>query len=218
MGIQGLHKGLGFATRKRTLRDFRGKSLAVDTSSWLHRSVYSIAQRYVEGIEQSHVDPQCVHVSANYIRSRVQELLQHFEISQVYLVMDGKRCPLKADTNGERDRLRQVHLTAARTFQKEGQHDKAGEKYRMCIKIKDDFTMAVMKEVQQFFLKNPRSVHLVWSPYEADAQLAKLCVDGVADAVITEVRARIWAHHRVEVSTRNTTYIVLWTLTDAFVT
>ena len=189
MGIQGLHKGLGFATRKTTLQDFRGQSLAVDSSSWLHRSVYSISQRYVEGIERNYIDPHCVSVSANYIRSRVQELLQHFEILQVYLVMDGKRCPLKADTNGERERQRQAHLMEARAFQKDGRQDKAEEKYKMCIKIKDELTMAVMKEVQKFFVKNTR-VHLVWSPYEADAQLAKLCVDGVAHAVITEVRAR----------------------------
>ena len=30
-------------------------------------------------------------------------------------------------------------------------------------------------------------VSCISSPYEADAQLAKLCIDGIADAVVTEV-------------------------------
>jgi len=100
--------------------------------------------------------------------------------------MDGKRCPLKADTNEERERNRQANLSEARAYQKQGRRDKAEEKYKMCIKIKDELTFAVMKEVKQAFHNNPR-LHLVWSPYEADAQLAKLCIDGIADAVITEV-------------------------------
>lgn len=187
MGIQGLHKGLTFATRKTSLRDFRRKVLAVDASSWLHRSVYSVSEKYVEGIEGGHIDPSCIRVSSNYISSRCKELLGVFEIGKIFLVMDGKRCPLKADTNGDRERRRQENLKEARKFKSMGRHNRAEEKYKTCIKIKDDFTIAVMKEVKKSF-SGDRRVQFVWSPYEADAQLAKLCVDRVADAVITEVR------------------------------
>jgi exonuclease 1 len=189
MGIQGLHKGLSFVTQKSTLRDFRGKILAIDSSSWLHRSVYSVSQRYVEGIERNEIDPVCVRASAKYVISRVHDLLRCFEIAKVYLVMDGKRCPLKADTNLERELNRQANLKEARAYQRQGRRDKAEEKYKMCIKIKDELTIAVMKEVRQEF-RNDQRLHLVWSPYEADAQLAKLCLDGTADAVITEVRTK----------------------------
>lgn len=187
MGIQGLHKGLSFATQKTTLNDFRGKTVAIDSSSWLHRSVYSVSKKYVEGIERNQIDPDCVRASSRYIISRVQELLDQFHIAQVFLVMDGERCPLKADTNGERERRRQANLKEARDWERKGQKYKAEEKYKMCIKIKDELTKAVMKEVRRRFTAG-RRVHQVWSPYEADAQLAKLCIDGVADAVITEVR------------------------------
>ena len=45
-----------------------------------------------------------------------------------------------------------------------------------------------MKKVQRALRNhNQPRVHVVWSPYEADAQLAKLCLDGLVDAVITEV-------------------------------
>ena len=187
MGIPGLHKGLSFATQKTTLRNFRGKSLAIDASSWLHRSVYSVSEKYVEALERGQVDKQCVKVSAAYISSRCRELLEAFQIKQIFLVMDGKRCPLKADTNGERERRRQANLAEARQYKRQGRNDKAEEKYKTCIKIKDELTNQVMAMVKKNFQTDNR-VHLVWSPYEADAQLAKLCVDGVADAVITEVR------------------------------
>eukprot|EP00934_Nitzschia_sp_Nitz4_P003226 Nitzschia sp. Nitz4//scaffold193_size40683//17234//20681//NITZ4_007499-RA/size40683-processed-gene-0.12-mRNA-1//1//CDS//3329540279//3216//frame0 len=185
MGIQGLHKGLSFATRKTSLQDFRGKTLAIDASSWLHRSVYSVAEKYVESMEQGRVDPQCVQASARYISSRCRELLGPFQMGKLFLVMDGKRCPLKTVTNDERERKRIENLNEARQFKRRGQRTKAEEKYKSCIKIRDALTIAVMKSVQQSFATDAR-VQLVWSPYEADAQLAKLCLDRKADGVITE--------------------------------
>jgi hypothetical protein len=43
-----------------------------------------------------------------------------------------------------------------------------------------------MKVVQNNFTALGLSVFIVWAPYEADAQLTKLCIDGIADAVVTE--------------------------------
>jgi exonuclease-1 len=100
--------------------------------------------------------------------------------------MDGKRCPLKVVTNNDREQRRQQNLKEAREYKRRGDSRKAEEKYKMCIKIRDDFTEAVMKEVVRNFHKDNR-VQLVWSPYEADSQLAKLCVDQIAHAVVTEV-------------------------------
>lgn len=186
MGIQGLHKGLNFATRKTSLRDFQGQTLAVDSSSWLHRSVYSVSEKYVEAMEQGRLDPHCVRASAKYVTARCHELLGPFQIGKIFLVMDGKRCPLKTVTNEERERKRQENLAEAREYKRRGQRDKAEEKYKSCIKIKDELTVAVMRIVKQNFQNDDR-VQFVWSPYEADAQLAKLCLDRVAHAVITEV-------------------------------
>lgn len=196
MGIQGLHKSLAFATRKTTLRDFRGQRLAIDSSSWLHRSVYSVSEQYVEAMEAGRVDQRSVGASVKYITNRCKELLNVFEMSQVLLVMDGKRCPLKADTNCERERKRSQNLSKAREFRRRGDKSKAIEKYKCCIKIKDAFTFEVMKKVQDNFRLDSR-VRFVYSPYEADAQLAKLCLDGDADAVITEVRMSTFTHTRI---------------------
>ena len=188
MGINGLHKGLAFCTKKTNVREYSGKALAIDTSSWLHKSVYSVSERYVESMERGHVDPSCVQVSAKYIASRCQELLQAFGVSRIYLVMDGRRCPLKSDTNQERERKRLQNLQDARNFKRQGRRDKAQEKYKTCIKIRDELTVAVLKSVSQRFAGDGR-VELIWSPYEADSQLVKLCVDRLADVVVTEVRS-----------------------------
>ena len=188
MGIQGLLKCLGFVTRKTTLKEFQGKTLAVDSSSWMFSSIEPIAHRYVEQVERKRIDPQSVNVSANYFCKRLQRLFQRFNIPQVYLVMDGKRCPLKADKSEKKERQRLENLKQARALHQQGRQRKAKTKYKRCININNDFAVAVMKKVQRALRNhNQPRVHVVWSPYEADAQLAKLCLDGLVDAVITEV-------------------------------
>eukprot|EP00980_Cylindrotheca_fusiformis_P011074 scaffold2551_cov113-Cylindrotheca_fusiformis.AAC.13 len=185
MGIKGLHKGLTFCTKKGNLRDYRGRTIAVDSSSWLHRSVYSVSEQYVESMERKALDSHCLKVSSNYIINRCCEMLNKFHIAEIFLVMDGQRCPLKANESADREERRQQNLKEARAFKRKGSRYQAEEKYKMCIKIRDELTHAVMDAVAKRFRNEPR-VKLVWSPYEADAQLAKLCLDRKAHAVITE--------------------------------
>lgn len=185
MGIKGLHKALSFCTKKDNLRNYRNAILAVDTSSWMHKSVYSIAEKFVESTDSGVLDRGCVQVSTRYIIRRCKELIEEYEIRAVYLVMDGKRIPLKADESQDRDQKRQQNLSEARSLKKSGQRWKAEDKYKTCIRIKDNFTRAVVKEVKRE-LSHYGRVHFVNSPHEADSQLTRLVLDGVADAVITE--------------------------------
>jgi exonuclease-1 len=187
MGITGLLKSLQFCSEKGHIRDFSNQSLAVDTSSWLHKSVYSISERYVEALDKGQLDPRSVQVATKYIVKRCQELLLNAHIGRIYLVLDGKRCPLKAQTNQDREERRQKNLTDARKYMKAGRRDKAEEKYKACIKISTAMANAVVEAVTRRFANDDR-VQCIHSPYEADAQLVKLCMDGVAHAVVTEVR------------------------------
>lgn len=189
MGIQGLLKGLSDFVEKRSVREFANQSLAVDTSSWLHKSVYSISHEYVEAAERSRVNPdqKCVHVSKRYIIKRCEELFANAKIKRIYLVMDGKRCPLKAVTNDDREQRRQANLKEAREYNRCGRRDKAEEKYKTCIKIHANFANAVVRLVDDYFRRRGATLKIIQSPYEADAQLVKLCVDQLADAIITEV-------------------------------
>eukprot|EP00536_Pseudo-nitzschia_multiseries_P010240 jgi/Psemu1/110816/gw1.306.2.1 len=185
MGIKGLHKALAFCTVKDNLRNYRNTIVAVDTSSWMHKSVYSISEKFVESTARGSLDQGCVRVSARYIIGRCKELIEAFGIRAVYLVMDGKRIPLKAEESQDRDQKRLQNLEEARRFKRTGQRWKAEDRYKSCIRIKDDFTRAVIREVEQAFCKYGR-VFFVNSPHEADSQLTRLVLDGVADAVITE--------------------------------
>lgn len=186
MGIVGLLKGLEPYKRKGSVREFQGQSLAVDASSWLHKSVYSISEHYVEAMERGCIDSKCVDVSANYISKRCQELLGFAGIAKIWLVMDGKRCPLKAGENDERNKRRQANLREARLHKKHRRMKESEMKYNACIKVGDDLTNKVMKRVAQYCQRRKLNVEFVQSPYEADAQMAKLCMDGAANAIVTE--------------------------------
>lgn len=185
MGIKGLLKGLHFATKKSNIREFRGCRLGIDFSCWVHRSVYSVAMSFVEASENNQITKKCVAVSSNYVIKRCQELLENFHVTEVVLVLDGTRIPLKHGEAKERERKQQANLREAREHKRNGRLDKAEEKYKMCVKIKNEFTEAVIMEVLKAF-KGDNRVKVVWSPYEADAQLAKLCMDQLVDAVISE--------------------------------
>ena len=121
MGIPTLLKALQCLSQKRHIRDFSKQTLAVDTSSWLHKSVYSVSERYVEALDAGRLDQTCVEVATKYIVARCQELLLHADIRHIYLVLDGKRCPLKAQTNQDREDRRQKNLADARRFKQAGQ-------------------------------------------------------------------------------------------------
>jgi len=116
---------------------------------------------------------------------RCKELFHRDNVGKIYLVFDGKRCPLKAVTNDDREARRRKNLTEARMFKRQGRRDKAEEKYKMCIKIHSAFADAVAAALKRIFAKN-NCFQCIFSPYEADAQLVKLCVDGHTDAIITE--------------------------------
>ncbi|KAL7561863.1 hypothetical protein ACA910_009697 [Epithemia clementina (nom. ined.)] len=189
MGISGLLQGLKPFTETRNIREFSNQALAIDASSWLHKSVYSIADLYVEAMEDRdrHCrDTKCIETSAQYIVKRCEELLLYARIARLYLVLDGKRCPLKAPTNQDREQKRQRALAEARAHRHSGSNqNKMFEKYKTCIKITAEFTKVVIDRASKL-LCHHKKVHFIQSPYEADAQLVDLCVTGMAQAIVTE--------------------------------
>jgi hypothetical protein len=112
MGVPGLLQGLRPFVRRGSVRDYSGRSVAVDLSSWLHKSVYSVADSFVEetaaaapladddaaaGAETNGAasacssSPRSLQVSSQYVVQRCQELLRFAGVSKIYLVMDGRR-------------------------------------------------------------------------------------------------------------------------------
>lgn len=192
MGINGLLKGINpifsSATKQRNISSFAQKSLAVDVSSWLHKAGYAIADNLVEAVEaapenldwkQRH--PKIVSSLVKHIQQRCTELFRYANIHTLYLVLDGpRRVPLKADTAQQRSDRRHEHLQKAREFMKQGRREKAAEEYRTCVKVPHDLAKVVLRAIQSPNLK------IVMAPYEADAQMTQLALDGQVHAVITE--------------------------------
>lgn len=206
MGINGLLKGLSpllipenDANKKKmgsqplyNIRQFKNKTLAVDASSWLYKACYSASERIVEAIESNRIDPVGERILCKYIIKRCEELLINAGIRRIRLVFDGKRCPLKTVTNQEREAKRRTNLAEARRLNGLGMRDQAQDKYKTCVKVVDWMSKSVAKAVAQKwnkqggFLSVEPQVTCVFSPYEADAQMVRLCMDGMADAVVTE--------------------------------
>lgn len=184
MGIKGLHKALSFCTVKDNLKHYQGRRLAIDASAWLHRSVYSVAEELAEAGHT--IDRKCLRVSCKYMVARCLEMLDGFGIHSVYLVTDGQRSPMKADESQDRDERQRHNLEEARSLKRAGHRARAEEKYKACIRIRDNFAKEVIAMVRREFKTNGRRVFIVEAPFEADAQLCKLLIDRVADAVVTE--------------------------------
>jgi 5'-3' exonuclease len=157
-----------------------------------HLASYSCAERLVEQSLELHgqpVDTVCEQIICRYFVTRCEELLRYATIRSVYIVFDGTRCPLKEATNKDREERRRKNLEEARHFKALGRNNEASEKYKACIKIAPWMATSVARALEMKFTGSREShplVHVVFSPYEADAQLAKLCLDGICDAVVTE--------------------------------
>ena len=187
-------KSRSSSSPKYNIRQFSNKSIAIDASSWLYKGSYSCAERLVESIEEKRIDEVCEQRLCNYITKRCDELLTHASIKRIYLVFDGKRCPLKEATNKEREMKRKENLKEARRLMQIGNRSLASDKYRACVKIAPWMSDSIAKAIKQkwgnattekFGYTTPK-VSCVFSPYEADAQLVKLYIDGFVDAIVTE--------------------------------
>ena len=185
MGIPGLLPALkDFMQTDAHIHQFKGRAIAIDTSSWLHKAVYSVAHVYVEAEEEGRIDSHTVQVAASYLLQRCYELIVHANLSKIYLVMDGQhRCPLKTVTHQERKRKRALALEKARQA---ASKEAAYQKYKACIHISNCFTQAVLKKIRQNRLFHERRIEIVQSPHEADAQLVQLATSGRVSAIITE--------------------------------
>mmetsp|Transcript_3769 Transcript_3769/g.7997 ORF Transcript_3769/g.7997 Transcript_3769/m.7997 type:complete len:989 (-) Transcript_3769:220-3186(-) len=173
---------------RHNIRQFANKSIAVDASSWLHKAGYTCADRLVEATENKIRDAVAEKRYTEYMLKRCDELLNVAKISTIYLVFDGVRVPLKSGTNTEREARRKANLAEARRLMAEGRTEAAKDKYRACVKATAEMAQVVAGAVMERWGKygDNAKVKCVFSPYEADAQLAKLCADGITHAVVTE--------------------------------
>ncbi len=172
MGISGLLPLLRPITTTVHVRELAGLRVGVDAYVWLHRGAYGCAQDLCQGRRTKKY--------LNYCIERLNCLLAAG--AQVTLVFDGGSLPAKKGTEHERRARREESKRRAEQCLREG---KAGEAFGYFTQAVD-VTPAMAAEWIRTVKQGVPSVSYVVAPYEADAQLAFLCREGLLDAVITE--------------------------------
>ncbi|KAI3634139.1 hypothetical protein MIR68_007743 [Amoeboaphelidium protococcarum] len=170
MGIKDLLRNLKSIQRRKHLSDYCGKVAAVDGYSWLHKAAHSCARELVNGIEtRAHVD---------YFEKKIQLMRQNN--IEVIIVFDGDDHPSKQGTNSNRHSDRSKHKEVARKLDVDGNSKEAQKFYSRCVDITPEIAYQVIQRLKSI------NVKYVVAPYEADAQLAYLSINGSADLIITE--------------------------------
>lgn len=170
MGITGFLPFVDGAKRRVHLSEFSGKRIAVDSYVWLHRGARCCATELAMGIPTDKF--------TNYAMDMIRMFRAH-NVEPV-LVFDGGYFPCKAPTESRRAAERASKLASARYLQA----TRASPQ-----EISDAFYKAVdvtpeMARVLQLLLR-AIGVKFYVAPFEADAQLAYLCLAGDVDAVCT---------------------------------
>ncbi|KRX25221.1 Translation initiation factor IF-2, mitochondrial [Trichinella nelsoni] len=171
MGIKTLLPVVKAACRDVNIEEFRGKTVAVDASCWLHRALFGCAYQLATGIEtDSYVKFCCKWI----------KVLLSYNI-RVIMVFDGRNVPAKKDTNNARKERRQSLKEKGQALSKSGKHREARQCFQQATEITFDMIVNLIKAIKSI----PNVDYLV-APYEADAQLAYLAQNGIAHLVISE--------------------------------
>ncbi|KAF9081125.1 Rad2 nuclease [Mortierella sp. AD031] len=170
MGIQGLLPLLKSIERPVHLRDYAGKTLAVDGYVWLHKGAFSCAQELCLG------QPTQKYVS--YFMRKI-EMFKFFGVKP-YVVFDGGYLPSKASTEQERLSRREESKKQALELHRAGKSKQAVDQFRKCVDVTPEMAFEVIQALKA------AGVDFVVAPYEADAQLCYLEKHGIVDGIVTE--------------------------------
>ncbi|KAG9032667.1 Rad2 nuclease [Tulasnella sp. JGI-2019a] len=170
MGIQGLLPLLKSIQVNTHLSEFKGKRFAVDAYVWLHRGAYACAPQLVKG--------ESTTKYVDYIIHRIR-MMRHHGV-EPYLVFDGGPLPAKRGTETDRAKRREENLARANELTSQGLHSQARDLYVKCVDVTPAMAHQVIKALKL------EHVSYVVAPYEADAQLAYLELNGMVDGIVTE--------------------------------
>lgn len=176
MGIQGLLPFLKDYAKKSSIKEFKGKSVGVDASVWMHKGAFSCSLELVTGQDTD---------KFVYFFVKWCELLRYHKVKPV-IVFDGAKLPAKAKEESRRlearesARLEAIDLVEKR---KKGQQIDDRRLQSLCqtaIRITSAMISRLMGALREL------QISFIVAPFEADAQLAYMCRKGWVDAVITE--------------------------------
>nr|XP_003706025.2 PREDICTED: uncharacterized protein LOC100876211 isoform X3 [Megachile rotundata] len=157
-------------SQRKNINEFAGGTVAIDSYCWLHKGVFSCADKLSMG--------QQTNAYIHYSMKHIHMLLAH-KIKPI-LVFDGRYLPAKAQTEAKRREARENNRRKAIELIKMGQHAEGRNLLRRSIDVTHEMALELIKECHKM------NIDCIVAPYEADAQLAYLNISGIADVIITE--------------------------------
>lgn len=170
MGVKGLLPQLKEVQEALSLKRFRGKTLAIDSYAWLHRSVISCSWELAQDLETTKY--------ISFFKKKVM-MLRHFGI-EPYFVFDGDNFESKTDTEQEREENRLKNKEKGIETLKTGNHKLAAEYFMKSVDVTPSMAKAVIDYLRS------ENIKYVVAPYEADPQMVYLEKLGLVDGIISE--------------------------------
>ncbi|KAK3770564.1 hypothetical protein RRG08_010753 [Elysia crispata] len=170
MGIQGLLPFLKKIHQPVNISDFKGCTVAVDAYCWLHKGAFSCAEKLAMGEKTE----QYVYYCMKYVDYLLRKGLKPI------LVFDGCHLKSKEDVEKTRRGRRELNRKKAAQLLREGKKSEARDCLQKCVDITPQMALNLMNVCRD------RGVDCIVAPYEADAQLAYLNLNGIAQLVVTE--------------------------------
>lgn len=170
MGITGLIPFLEKASTPVNLKQLQGSSVAVDSYCWLHKGVFACAEKLIRG--------ETTDIHIQYCLKYVDMLMRHK--IKVIMVFDGRHLPAKAETERRRREARNESKELAKEYLRRNEIDKARSHMRRAVDVTHEMALELIKACRT------RGVDCIVAPYEADAQMAWLNKQGLAEYIITE--------------------------------
>lgn len=171
MGIPGLLPFLEGAKRQAHVSEFRGERVAVDGYVWLHRGARRCATELATGEETT---------AFTLFALEMVRMLRFHGVEPV-LVFDGAYFPCKAPTEQHRHASRTARRSHAEYLRCSGASEQeTADAFYKALDITPEMAFALIRALREV------GVCYYVAPYEADAQLAHLCLSGAVHAVVTE--------------------------------
>lgn len=170
MGVAGLLPVLKPIAEPASLEKYRGKTVAIDTYSWLHKAVFCCADKIVLDMPTK--------AYWGYFNKKLN-MLRHFQITP-YFVLDGDYLPRKAGTEVERENRRDVYKKQALDAHDSGNSRLAFSNFQKACDVSPELAKSLIEEFKSHNIK------YIVAPYEADSQMVHLEKIGEVDAIISE--------------------------------
>mmetsp|Transcript_22954 Transcript_22954/g.56075 ORF Transcript_22954/g.56075 Transcript_22954/m.56075 type:complete len:585 (+) Transcript_22954:16-1770(+) len=171
MGIKGLLEAVRPAAKEAHLSAYSGLRMAVDMYCLLHRGVYHCATDLMTG------RPTTAHIQSCV--SRIEMLIAH-GITPI-CVFDGGPLPMKKEVEEERKRARQAAREKGLEALRAGDPKLAHKFFAQAVDVSPEMAAQVIAQLRRI-----NDVQCIVAPYEADAQLTFLALNGHCDVVMSE--------------------------------